>query len=60
LKDYINKIKTNKSREIPIGGTLGILAHGYSGIMAWRQVRHEHALERLAQSQKAKFQDEEN
>jgi hypothetical protein len=48
------------NKHIPIGGTLGILAYGYRGIMAWRQVRHEHAQKMQAQAVKVKAQHEEN
>lgn len=27
-------------QEIPVGGTLGLLAYGYRGIMIWRERRH--------------------
>lgn len=58
-------IKVTTSGEIPLEGTLGLLAYGYRGIMAWRQVRHEHAQGLLVQFQnltpkKAKSQDEKN
>jgi len=55
-------INVNKSGEIPVQGTLGILAYGYKGIMAWRRVRYEHAqkIQAQAQTQNVKSQDEEN
>ena len=37
---------------IPLGGTLGILAHGYKGVMMWRQVRHDYAQNQVAKEKK--------
>jgi len=36
---------STSSTGIPIGGTLGILAHGYRGIMLWREARYNYAEE---------------
>lgn len=49
-----------RSANIPEGGTLGILAYGYRGIMAWRAKRNELAQNRLAQLQKSNPGNEEN
>lgn len=45
--------------QLPLGGTLGILAYGYRGIMQWRQVRQEHMEAYIKQSQK-QHSNEEN
>lgn len=52
-----NKSSKEQQLNIPIGGTLGILAYGYKGINMWRQVRQKHAQELIAKTQK---KNEEN
>jgi len=44
--------KESQNQQVPIGGTLGILAYGYRGIMHWRQVRQEFMEAYIKQSQK--------
>lgn len=43
---------------IPVGGTLGLLAYGYRGVMIWRQTRHELEQQSLRKSITAKPTDE--
>ncbi len=35
------KDKEKKEFEIPVAGSLGLLALGYGGVQAWRKVRDE-------------------
>ncbi|MEZ4772370.1 MAG: hypothetical protein R3D00_04240 [Bacteroidia bacterium] len=35
--------ETGQCFEIPADGSLGLLALGYAGLMAWREVRHHSA-----------------
>jgi hypothetical protein len=44
---------------IPEGGTLGILAYGWRGIMLWREERHRCQLARQLAHQKMQGRDEE-
>lgn len=37
------KDQNNKAYDIPLEGSLGILASGYKGIMMWRHKRQDHA-----------------
>lgn len=48
------------SKEIPVGGSLGILAYGYKGIMMWRQVRHDAVQRRDTKLSTTKQSNEEN
>jgi len=50
----------NSHNTIPVGGTLGILAYGYRGIMAWRQVRHEFSQSQKDQIKKTQSHHEKN
>lgn len=34
-----------KELEIPVDGSLGLLAYGYKGILAWRKKRNEYIIE---------------
>lgn len=54
MKSKIEDIENNISDKIPLGGTLGILAYGYRGIMMWREVRHNHAEQAARDLQKVK------
>lgn len=36
------KDENNKAYDIPLEGSLGLLASGYKGIMMWRQKRSEY------------------
>ncbi len=55
-----NPVDETKKSIIPIGGTLGILAYGYRGVMMWRQERQKHYEEQIAKSQNNGDQHEEN
>ncbi|MEM9836703.1 MAG: hypothetical protein AAF828_09385 [Bacteroidota bacterium] len=46
------------TQHIPEGGTLGILAAGYRGIMAWRHVRWTQQQNRITQRVKKVATDE--
>lgn len=56
----LDKTTEEPSRIIPEGGTLGLLAYGYRGIMIWRQTRQEAMQARLANIHKEKVGNEEN
>lgn len=48
MKEQSIKLKKEGDQpyEIPEGGSLGLLALGYVGIMLWREKRHEIQLKR--------------
>lgn len=39
--DPVLRTETGEAYDIPVGGSLGLLALGYSGLMLWRQKRAE-------------------
>ncbi len=54
------KLKDSTKQNIPIDGTLGILAYGYRGIIMWRRVRLEAEQKKVAEFQKANQSNEKN
>ena len=51
--DHILQTEDGQPYEIPLEGSLGLLAHGYVGLMAWRQKKMDHAMTLYQQAQKA-------
>ena len=49
------RTELGEAYDIPVGGSLGLLALGYSGLMLWRQKRAE-----VRQAQKASAQSSLN
>ena len=39
--EYITKLESGHEIDIPSTGSLGILATGYSGLIAWRKARKQ-------------------
>lgn len=58
--DDRTKTSLKKLPAVPEGGTLGLLAHGWRGIMAWRSERHRLEAERLTTNEAQQARDEEN
>jgi len=49
------KIKAKNANEavIPVKGSLGLLAYGYKGVLAWREVRHKDFLQKQINESKS-------
>ena len=53
------KTKDGKEFEIPIDGSLGLLALGFKGLMLWRQQRNKAREEQSSKTEKTKSVNEQ-
>ncbi len=48
----MNKSKPENKFEIPVAGSLGLLALGYRGVLMWRKVRDEAQVQQKTETKK--------